>query len=863
MICKSSFWRILTDVMICIGLLCSNVLALVDPIRIGNPSMAQFPDNSSYKDPVARSVWDMHYYDGRIYIGSGDLWANRGPINIWSLGPDGGFINEYTVSEEQVCTFRDYDGKLLVPGADSTESWDYGNLYVKHNDSWEKLRTIPNGVHVWDIAVFKGNLYVQIMADTGLQVLESGDMGQTWNPLIATRFNDGAFLGNIVALDDCLITKGKSSTGKSCIYVYDGDTIETMLIPSKVGRAEVASSRFVRFMDGILCTPSPVDEYMEGMIGNSVFPLFFMSGFSKDEELNVTIIDEFSSKHIRDIIVRDSTCYILMDSEDANEYIGRIYSSSDLSSWVMLAEFAVPTSLYSFELMDGAFYVGLGYGFCMDGRDTESGSIYRIDVYPDTPIVTVDGGCTTDGSQLHATWTSSDAESGVIEYQYAIGAAPGGTDVVGWTSAGNNNYVTATNLSLTQGETYYFSVKSQSESGLWSPEGYSDGITYQLPEISVVSTAMTFDAIAGVANPDDQTLSIRNSGCGILNWNISDNADWLSLSQGAGDCSDETDYVTASFDITGLGIGTYYAIITITGTGASNTPHNIPVTLNVLSVPSNSLIVEVFCPVDLGVTDPQGQTISKYESTISDAAYAEMDLNGDSELDDIVIILDPLLGEYSINVIPEQSASPTDTYTLDVSYAGESSRLADDVQIQDIPSEPYTLFPPLYQMDVGWNLISLLEQPQNTSIDSVLSSIQGEYDSIWKYDPGAGWRWYLPGVPYASNVTEMESGMGYWILVNQSCSLAVQGVQPATAIPLNVGWNLVGYSCRTYRNIEDCMSSIEGKYASVWEYSPDQGWLWYFPDAPGASNLSAMKPGRGYWIEAIADCTWDINETIP
>ena len=50
--------------------------------------------------------------------------------------------------------------------------------------------------------------------------------------------------------------------------------------------------------------------------------------------------------------------------------------------------------------------------------------------------------------------------------------------------------------------------------------------------------------------------------------------------------------------------------------------------------------MEVFCPVDLGITDPQGQNISKYESTISDAAYAEMDLNGDSELDDIVIIYD-------------------------------------------------------------------------------------------------------------------------------------------------------------------------------------------------------------------------------
>jgi hypothetical protein len=101
---------------------------------------------------------------------------------------------------------------------------------------------------------------------------------------------------------------------------------------------------------------------------------------------------------------------------------------------------------------------------------------------PTTPVVTDDGVITTDLNQLHATWTSSDPESGIAEYQYAIGTSAGGTDVVDWTSAGTDTEVTKTGLDLSVGTTYYFSVKAQNGEGLWSDIGTSDGITVQEQE---------------------------------------------------------------------------------------------------------------------------------------------------------------------------------------------------------------------------------------------------------------------------------------------------------------------------------------------------------------------------------------------
>jgi len=96
---------------------------------------------------------------------------------------------------------------------------------------------------------------------------------------------------------------------------------------------------------------------------------------------------------------------------------------------------------------------------------------------PSTPVVVDDGDYTSSITQLHASWSASDAESGIAEYQYAIGTSPGGTDVVGWTSAGTNTEAAATGLSLSLGTTYYFAVKAKNGVGLWSDVGVSDGIT--------------------------------------------------------------------------------------------------------------------------------------------------------------------------------------------------------------------------------------------------------------------------------------------------------------------------------------------------------------------------------------------------
>ncbi|MEZ5399104.1 MAG: malectin domain-containing carbohydrate-binding protein [Bryobacteraceae bacterium] len=94
------------------------------------------------------------------------------------------------------------------------------------------------------------------------------------------------------------------------------------------------------------------------------------------------------------------------------------------------------------------------------------------------------------------------------------------------------------------------------------------------PSLSAAPTSLTYAAVAGGANPPNQTFNISNSGGGsAIAWTASDDATWLSLSASAGSTPST---VTAMVASAGLGVGTYNANITINGNSQTIV---IPVTL--------------------------------------------------------------------------------------------------------------------------------------------------------------------------------------------------------------------------------------------------------------------------------------------
>ena len=98
------------------------------------------------------------------------------------------------------------------------------------------------------------------------------------------------------------------------------------------------------------------------------------------------------------------------------------------------------------------------------------------------------------------------------------------------------------------------------------------------PIIGVAPSSFNFIGAEGGFNPADKILSITNNGAGTLSWGVSSSALWLTPTPVSGNGDGN---VTLSVNTTDLTPGTYNANITITATGALNSPLTVPVTLEI------------------------------------------------------------------------------------------------------------------------------------------------------------------------------------------------------------------------------------------------------------------------------------------
>jgi predicted phage tail protein len=100
------------------------------------------------------------------------------------------------------------------------------------------------------------------------------------------------------------------------------------------------------------------------------------------------------------------------------------------------------------------------------------------------------------------------------------------------------------------------------------------------PTISFSPSSLGFSGTVGSSNPASKTIVVTNSGTGTLTWTATDNASWLTVSQSGSS-------LVAAVNTAGLAAGNYSGVITITATGATNTPRTVPVTLT-LTAPTQT-----------------------------------------------------------------------------------------------------------------------------------------------------------------------------------------------------------------------------------------------------------------------------------
>ncbi|MFC2081727.1 hypothetical protein ACFLR0_00920 [Candidatus Bipolaricaulota bacterium] len=391
---------------------------------VGNPHLAAFPDGSGME--LARSVYDLQAWHGRLYIGAGEREMNAGPVPVVSYDPaPGQFDEEFVVDEEVILDYVACGERLYIPGSDATESWDSGNIYFHDGAGWTKRRTLDGAIHVFDAAEFDGLLFASGMAVTSQDPLLGGgaiyvskDLGESWERelWLATGIAGldvyDPIRPDVSGFTELLEFNGKLYAygfGLPHLYVYEEGEgfvyVDVDLFPGVLTRTgmtcdslpatealiappDTTAKEWGRIYEELgICIQgrihAPVEygqrlvyvgrtDYIGHLNFHSVDDhyLFAASQFQPEmiEQLQMPLPDQAP----RDLLVLQDMLYMLTTRQRGDEFETRIYTTTDLRNWEEVASFEFDAPAYSFEYLSGWIYIGFG------GENSGSGCIYRL-----------------------------------------------------------------------------------------------------------------------------------------------------------------------------------------------------------------------------------------------------------------------------------------------------------------------------------------------------------------------------------------------------------------------------------------------------------------------------------------------------
>lgn len=341
---------------------------------LGNPALEQYPQNA-----YPRNLWDMRYFEGKIYLGTGNSSnlgpaRNAGPVPViaYDLG-ENVFNTEYTVADEQIDRFRIIDGKLTIPGHDPREGWKLGNFYQLREEGWMKQRNIPGGIHTYDLIQFGETLFAGLGSIKGAEVYVSADYGETWTVVESDmELNDQI---RVMSLFPCADQVYVSTYSGEC-YVYENKRLERLsvnLFPDSypVERLHYVKRNVPFQKELVYIGANATNDHQ-----SQPFGLFHAPAIDRARKVEL-----MPGEAPWDLLSETDRCYVLTAAlkdplEPNSPWVIRVRASEDLKKWPILFQFESPTFARSFEKRGDSFYFGLGSA--TNDLSEATGELWRV-----------------------------------------------------------------------------------------------------------------------------------------------------------------------------------------------------------------------------------------------------------------------------------------------------------------------------------------------------------------------------------------------------------------------------------------------------------------------------------------------------
>ena len=314
---------------------------------------------------LANSCWDVKIWNGQVFRGAGDYGKNAGatPIFAYDIATQK-WQNYGTVPDMAVHSFEVIDGKLCAPGIDPSGGWELGNFYSLEDGKWKNNRTLPNGVHNFDMIEFDGKIFAGLgTEDADDTVAVSTDGGKSWS--FVPLYQDGEpfdtsdykwtrtyefteYNGQLYALVSFQLGIGS----KHVLFRYENgkmvlinDQIFPLIGGISVGR---------KYWNG--------EFEFDGACYLTASKLYAIRDFSDREKYEV--IKMPNDEVVADAFLRDGVIYTLTFLQDkkTKEANVVIYKSTTgkTGSFTPVASFTYSVPPISFDYDGNHFYVGMG-----------------------------------------------------------------------------------------------------------------------------------------------------------------------------------------------------------------------------------------------------------------------------------------------------------------------------------------------------------------------------------------------------------------------------------------------------------------------------------------------------------------------
>ena len=318
------------------------------------------PNSQRYKTGTsARCPWELTVWEGKLFVGGGDYDTNAGPVDIWYYDlQEKSWVNSGEVPDEEVNRFAVIDGCLVAPGIDPKENGTLGNFYRFENDSWTTVKSIPGGLHCFDMVEYDGKIFAGLGVESGqYPIAVSSDKGKTFSHVEMYK---------IGALVD---TSGSKNVRVYDLFLFNDNLYAAFLY----GDTEITYDLY-RYENGVFVFDNQwynkihqvnYNNYIIGGKAEYKGNMYFTTGhlYATDDMVNFTRVVFPSKQTVYDVCADENGLYALCGEKQSDgKYEISVWRNvgREVTEFDELFSFAYDIPPLSIACVDSDFYIGMG-----------------------------------------------------------------------------------------------------------------------------------------------------------------------------------------------------------------------------------------------------------------------------------------------------------------------------------------------------------------------------------------------------------------------------------------------------------------------------------------------------------------------